>query len=100
MLTSQQNLNILGTVLNFANRVEPYGYAYKNSWLDEAVLTYNKKTDTMFGSVHIQGKDYEIEKCHNAQWAKSGFFVQWVYWVYLFSQNTRPLCNAAMYEQV
>ena len=22
-----------------------------------------------------------------AQWAKSGFFVQWVYWVYLFSQN-------------
>ena len=35
-----------------------------------------------------------------AQWAKSGFFVQWVYWVYLFSQNTRPLCNAAMYEQV
>ena len=37
---------------------------------------------------------------HIAQWAKSGFFVQWVYWVYLFSQNTRPLCNAAMYEQV
>ena len=35
-----------------------------------------------------------------AQWAKSGFFVQWVYWVYLSSQNTRPLCNAAMYEQV
>ena len=65
MLTSQQNLNILGTVLNFANRVEPYGYAYKNSWLDEAVLTYNKKTDTMFGSFHIQGRDYEIEKCHN-----------------------------------
>ena len=65
MLTSQQNLNILGTVLNFANRVEPYGYAYKNSWLDEAVLTYNKKTDTMFGSFHIQGRDYEIEKCLN-----------------------------------
>ena len=37
---------------------------------------------------------------HNAQWAKSGFFVQWVYCVYLSSQNTRPLCNAAMYEQV
>ena len=36
----------------------------------------------------------------NAQWAKSGFFVQWVYWVYLSSQNTCPLCNAAMYEQV
>ena len=65
MLTTQQNLNILGTVLNFANRVEPYGYAYKNSWLDEAVLTYNKKTDTMFGSFHIQGRDYEIEKCLN-----------------------------------
>ena len=65
MLTSQQNLNILGTVLNFANRVEPYGYAYKNSWLDEAVLTYNKKTDTMFGSIHIQGRDYEVEKCRD-----------------------------------
>ena len=34
----------------------------------------------------------------HAQWAKSGFFVQWVYWVYLFSQNTRPLCNAAMHS--
>ena len=40
------------------------------------------------------------DDCCIAQWAKSGFFVQWVYWVYLFSQNTRPLCNAAMYEQV
>ena len=65
LLTSQQNINILGTDLHFANRVEPHGYAYKNRWLDEAVLTYNKKTDTMFGSFHIQGRDYEIEKCHN-----------------------------------
>ena len=65
LLTSQQNINILGTDLHFANRVEPHGYAYKNRWLDEAVLTYNKKTDTMFGSFHIQGRDYEIEKCLN-----------------------------------
>ena len=42
-----------------------------------------------------------------AQWANSGFFVQWVYWVYLFSQNTRSLhcaptvqCCNAMYELV
>ena len=41
-----------------------------------------------------------LKKVNTAQWAKSGFFVQWVYWVYLSSQNTRPLCNAAMYEQV
>ena len=27
-----------------------------------------------------------------AQWANSCFFVQWVFWVYLFCQNTRPLC--------
>ena len=65
LLTSQQNLNILGTELYFANKVEPHGFAYKNRWLDEAVLTYNKKTDTMFGSFHIQGRDYEIEKCSN-----------------------------------
>ena len=64
-MTSQQNINILGTEFYFANRVEPHGYAYKNRWLDEAVLTYNKKTDTMFGSFHIQGREYEIEKCHN-----------------------------------
>merc|ERR1712155_117801 len=32
------------------------------------------------------------EKNATAQWAKSGFFVQWVYWVYSSSQNTRPLC--------
>ena len=42
----------------------------------------------------------DLVQYDTAQWAKSGFFVQWVYWVYLFSQNTRPLCNAAMYEQV
>ena len=47
-----------------------------------------------------QGENQCLGTLHIAQWAKSGFFVQWVYWVYLFSQNTRPLCNAAMYEQV
>ena len=41
-----------------------------------------------------------LVKVGNAQWAKSGLFVQWVYWVYLFRQNTRPQCNAVMYEQV
>ena len=65
LVTSQMNINILGTEFYFANRVEPHGYAYKNRWLDEAVLTYNNKTDTMFGSVHIQGKEYEIEKCRD-----------------------------------
>ena len=29
-----------------------------------------------------------------------GFLSNGCIWVYLFSQNTRPLCNAAMYEQV
>ena len=47
-----------------------------------------------------QLEEGECFNCDIAQWAKSGFFVQLVYWVYLFSQNTRPLCNAAMYEQV
>ena len=65
LVTSQQNINILGTEFYFANRVEPHGYAYKNRWLDEAVITYKKKTDTMFGSFHIQGIGYEIERCLN-----------------------------------
>ena len=57
---------------------------------------------TRAGFVAIACKFINIlhDNCSIAQWAKSGFFVQWVYWVYLFSQNTRPLCNAAMYEQV
>ena len=33
-----------------------------------------------------------LYQCSIAQWAKSGFFVQWVYWVYLLSQNSCPLC--------
>ena len=46
----------------------------------------------------IAAKDVPTQET-SAQWAKSGVFVQRVYWVYLFSQNTCPLCNAAMYEQ-
>ena len=38
---------------------------YKNRWLDEAVLSYNKKTDSLFGSFHIQGRAYEIETCRD-----------------------------------
>ena len=54
---------------------------------------FDKNSSESYMANHMNEK-------HNAQWVKSGFFVQWVYWVYLFSQNTRPLCNAAMYEQV
>ena len=36
--------------------------------------------------------DVSVHVSNIAQWANSGFFVQWVYWVYLFSQNTHPLC--------
>ena len=46
------------------------------------------------GPVQVGGGD-------SAQRTKSGFFVQWVYWVYLFYQNTHPQCaHCALYEQV
>ena len=65
LLTNRREIRILGTVLYFSNRVEPHGYVYKNRWLDEAVLSYNKKTDSLFGSFHIQGRAYEIEACRD-----------------------------------
>ena len=46
----------------------------------------------------ISPKCFKSGPVHSGR--NQGFFVQWVYWVYLFIQNTRPLCNAAMYEQV
>ena len=44
-----------------------------------------------FSVLAITINNNQVPQLVTAQWAKSGFFVQWVYWVYLFSQNTRPL---------
>ena len=39
--------------------------------------------------------------CYTAQLANLAIFVQWVYWVYVFCQNTCPKwAHCAMHEQV
>ena len=63
----------------------------------QAFDTLDTGTNCLYGELKAIS---DTSQWYNAQWAKSGFFVQWVYWVYLSSKNTRPLCNAAMYEQV
>ena len=63
VITTKTEINILETVLYRSNTVEPNGFVYKNNWLDEAVLSYSKKTGNLFGSFHVQGREYEIEKC-------------------------------------
>ena len=49
---------------------------------------------------HFVGKDLAMEP-NNAQLANLAIFVQWVYWVYVFCQNTCPKwAHCAMHEQV
>ena len=59
-------LTINGIDFNFTNEVPPHGKAYSSAAGDEAVLSYNRATKTLFGSLHIHdGRSYSIERCNN-----------------------------------
>ena len=67
LLLSQKNINILGTELTFSSRVEPHGLVYHNSLGDEAVISFNKETGNMFGSLNTHdNKVFAIEKCEKS----------------------------------
>ena len=66
VLLSGKDINILGSDLVFDSTVEPHGFVYHNSLGDEAVITYNNKTGSMFGTLKTHDdKSYAIEKCHH-----------------------------------
>ena len=66
ILVTEENINLLGTELLFANYIEPHGIVYKSNKLDEVVITYNNETNSMFGNFHTdEGADYVIERCRN-----------------------------------
>jgi len=66
LLLSGEDINILGSDLVFDSTVEPHGFVYHNSFGDEAVITFNNKTGSMFGSLKTHDdKSYAIEKCHH-----------------------------------
>jgi len=65
LLTSKENINILGTELAFSDRLDPHGWLYEGTDGEEAVITYSQTTGNMFGSfTDAEGKSYSIERCH------------------------------------
>merc|ERR1712110_903008 len=66
VLLSGEDISILGSDLLFDSTMEPHGFVYHNTLGDEAVITYNNKTGSMFGSLKTHDdKSYAIEKCHH-----------------------------------
>ena len=63
---SKKKITLKGIQLTFSNFVEPNGYDYKSSQGDEAILSFNKETGNMFGSLTThEGRSFAIEKCHH-----------------------------------
>ena len=65
-LLSDENISINGIELAFSNTVPPHGHTYKTDKGDEAVISYNKETGNIFGSLKTNdGKSFALEKCGN-----------------------------------
>ena len=65
-LLSDENISINGMELKFSNTIPPHGRAYKTEQGDEAVISYNKDTGNIFGSLKTNdGKSFALEKCGN-----------------------------------
>ena len=65
-LLAATQIDILGRVLTFSNEAGLRGSVYKTEAGDEAVLTYNPQTESLFGSLKTsQGESFAIEKCHH-----------------------------------
>ena len=62
----KQKITFHGISFSFVRRVPPTGFVYKNKQGDEAVFSYNKKKRHLFGNINTHdGREYEIESCHN-----------------------------------
>ena len=63
----KRNIKVNGISLNFVRQVPPTGLVYKNQQGDEAVFSYNKVKKHLFGNINThEGREYEIESCHNS----------------------------------
>ena len=63
-----KEITLKGIQLTFSNNIEPNGFGFQNDQGDEAVLSYNKDTGNMFGSLKTHdGRSFAIEKCHQGQ---------------------------------
>ena len=67
ILTSGDEITIMGIPFEFSNDVAPHGQVYKNvNDGDEAVISYDEKTKNMFGSLKLHdGRSFAIERCFN-----------------------------------
>ena len=64
-LLAEPQIDILGRLLTFSNKAGLHGSVFKTETGDEAVITYNPQTDSLFGSLKTSlGESYAIEKCH------------------------------------
>ena len=63
-LLSDESISINGLELKFSNTIPPHGRTYKTEHGDEAVISYNKDTGNIFGTLKtIDGKSFALEKC-------------------------------------
>ena len=63
-LDSRVSIDLGGVTVDFISTVAPNGYVYKNENGDEAIITYNRVTGNVFGSLkRPTGQSYAIEKC-------------------------------------
>ena len=62
---TDKEITLKGIQLTFSNNIEPNGFDFKNVQGDEAILSYNKDTGNIFGSLTTHdGRSFSIEKCH------------------------------------
>ena len=65
ILRNGEDITINGIDFQFHNNPQPRAFTYHTETGDEAVITYNEATGSLFGSVKtVAGKSFAIEKCH------------------------------------
>ena len=65
-LLSEEDLTMNGVTLKFSNSVPPNARVYTTSEGDEAIISYNKNTGNIIGTLKTHdGKAFALEKCGN-----------------------------------
>ena len=65
-LLSEEDLTMNGVTLKFSNYVPPNARVYTTSEGDEAIISYNKNTGNIIGTLKTHdGKAFALEKCGN-----------------------------------
>ena len=65
-LLSEEDLSMNGIILKFSNSVPPNARVYTTLEGDEAIISYNKKTGNIIGTLKTHdGTAFALEKCGN-----------------------------------